>query len=81
MCSENEPQVGESPDLQALDELIQRQIAKAKLQKPPNVSASKISDSPLSEEILECEFSRKFSTATSDYYSRVSDPVQHIRHF
>ena len=43
--------------------------------------AAKISDSPLSEEILECEFSRKFSTLTFDYYSGVTNPVQHIRHF
>ena len=44
-------------------------------------SAAKISDSSLTEDILEHEFSRKFSTPTFDYYSGVSDPVQHIRHF
>ena len=45
------------------------------------LSTVKVSDSPLSQEILECEFSKMFSTLTFDYYSRVSDPVQHISHF
>jgi len=45
------------------------------------LSAVKISDSPLCKEILECEFPKKFSTPTFDYYSGVSDLVQHIRHF
>ena len=39
------------------------------------------SPTPLSKEILECEFPKKFSTPTYDYYSVVSDLVQHIRHF
>ena len=42
---------------------------------------AKIHESPLSKEIQESEFSKKFSTLTFDYYSRVSDLVQHIRHF
>ena len=45
------------------------------------LSATKVSDSSLSKEILECEFSKKFSTPIFDYYSGVSDLVQHIRHF
>jgi len=40
--------------------------------------AIRVTDSPLSEEILECEFSKKFATPTFDYISRISDPVQHI---
>jgi len=36
---------------------------------------------PLSEAILECEFLKKFTTLAFDYYSRASDPVQHIKHF
>ena len=43
--------------------------------------ATKIYDSPLSKEILKCVLLRKFSTPTFDYYSEVSDSVQHIRHF
>jgi len=45
-----------------------------------DTSSSKVSDSPLPEEILGCEFP-KLSTLTFDYYSGASDPVQHIRHF
>jgi len=30
---------------------------------------------------MKCEFSKKFTTLTFDYYSGVSDPLQHIRHF
>jgi len=67
--------------LQALDELIQRWITEAKLQSRPTPSAVKVSDSPLSKEIQKCEFPKKFSTLTFNYYSRVSDPVQYIRHF
>ena len=45
------------------------------------LEVSKVCDSPLSEETLKCEFSKKFSPPTFDYYSGASDPVQHIRHF
>ena len=45
------------------------------------LSTVKVFDSHLSKEILECDFPKKFSTLTFDYYSRVSDVVQHIRHF
>ena len=41
----------------------------------------KVSDSLLSKEILECEFSKKFTTPTFDYYFGANDPVHHIRHF
>ena len=47
MQSDSEPEVGGSPDLQALDELIQKRIAEARLQGHPTPSAAKISDSPL----------------------------------
>jgi len=30
---------------------------------------------------MECEFLKKFTTLTFDYYSGVSDPAQHISHF
>jgi len=43
--------------------------------------ATKISDSLLSEDILEREFTKMLSTVTFDYYSVASDPAQHIRHF
>ena len=54
---------------------------KAKLQSHPMPSAVKITDSPLSEEILECEFPNKFLAPTFDCYSGVNDPVQHTRYF
>ena len=68
------------PNLQALDELIQKWIAEARLQGLPTSSAVEVSDFPFSKEIQECEFS-KFSTLTFDYYSGMSDLVQYIRHF
>jgi len=73
----------ESPNIRILDELIERRIKEAKLHlnSRSTLSATKVFDSPLSKEILECEFSKKFSTSTFDYYSRMSDPIQHIRHF
>jgi len=46
MQSKSKPEVGESLDLLVLDELIQRRIAKAKLQGYPTPSTTKISDSP-----------------------------------
>ena len=45
------------------------------------LSATKVSDSPFSEDILEFKFPKKFSIPIFDYYSRVSDQVQRIRHF
>ena len=66
-----------SPNLLALDELIQKQIVEAKSLDHPS-SIIKINDSPLSKEIQRCEFPRKFSTHTFDYYCGVSDPVQYI---
>ena len=70
------------PDIRALDELVQRQIQEVKLQFRSRLiqAAAKVFDS-LSIEILECEFAKKLSTSTFDYYSRASDLVQHIRHF
>ena len=56
--------------LHALDELIQKRIGEAKLQNHLITLTTKILDFPLSEEIEECEFSRKFSTPTFDHYSR-----------
>jgi len=47
----------------------------------PTLLATKVSGFPLSEEILECEFLKKFSTLTFDYNSETSNPVQHTRHF
>ena len=37
-----------------------------------------VSNSPLFKEILGFEFLNKFLTLTFDYYSGVSDPVQHF---
>ena len=52
--SKSEPETRESSDIRTLDELIQRRIKEAKLQfdSRSTLSAVKISDSPLSEEIL-----------------------------
>jgi len=47
----------------------------AKLQSHPSLLTTKVSGSPLSKEILEYEFPKKFSTLTFDYYFGVSDPV------
>ena len=46
------------PDLHALDKLIQKQIVEAKL--PHLLPTTHINDSPLSKDIQECEFLRKF---------------------
>ena len=54
---------------------------KAAVRSGMTLATAKVSDSPLSEEILECEFPKKFSTPTFDYCCGASDPVQHIRHF
>ena len=40
-----------------------------------------MSQFPLTKEIQEFEFSRKFSTLIFDYYSRLSDLVHHIWHY
>ena len=50
-------------DFQALDKLIQRRIEKAKLQfgSQSTLSTVKVSNTPLTMEILECEFSKKDS--------------------
>ena len=40
-----------------------------------------IHESPLSKQIQESQFPKKFSTLTFDYDFGVSDLVQHIRHF
>ena len=64
-------------NLLVLDELIQKRIMEAmSLDHPTPIT--KIHDSPLSEEIQGCEFPRKFSTPSFEYYFRVSDPIQHI---
>ena len=73
MHSKSELEFGGSPDLRTLDELIQRR-AEAKLQSSPSLSTVKISDSPFSEEILECEFPKKFATPTFDYCYGMNDP-------
>jgi len=69
--------------LPSLDKVIQRRIKEDKLQFDCRsmLSTAKVSESSLSKEILECEFLKKFSTLTFDCYSRMGDPVQHIRHF
>jgi len=76
-----EPENRRSPYFHALDVLIQMWIGEAKLQSHPTVLTTKIPDFSLTKEIQECEFSRKFSIPTYDYYFRVNDPVQHIRHY
>jgi len=43
--------------------------------------SAKIHEFPFSKKILDCEFPKKFSTPTFNYYSEVSDPVQDLRHF
>ena len=78
---EGELENKQSSDLHALDALIQKWIVEAKLQSHPTTLTIKIPDSPLTKEIQEREFSRKFSTLIFDYYSGVSDPVQHIWHY
>ena len=67
----------EFPHIRILDELVQTQIQEVKLRfyHGPTLLAAKVSDSHLSEEILECEFLKQFSTLTFGYYSRGSDPV------
>ena len=69
-----------SPNLRTLNKLIQKQIREAKLLSHPTPIA-KVHKSPLSKKIQECEFTKKFSTPIFDYYSRVSDLVQHICYF
>jgi len=63
-----------------LDELIQKQIMEVKLLGHPT-SSIKTHATPLFKDIQEYEFPKKFCTLIFDYYSKVSDPVQHICHF
>ena len=66
--------IEELPDIIILDELVRRRIQEAKLHpcSEPTLSAIRVSDSPHCKEILKCEFSKKFSAPSFDYYSRVS---------
>jgi len=75
--------VEELSDIRTLDERVQRRLQEVKLQLCSGsiLSAAKFSDSSLFEEILKCEFAKKFSTPTFDYYSGTRNSVQHIRHF
>ena len=63
-----------SSNLLALEELIQKGIVKAKSLDHPS-PIIKIHNYPL---FKRCEFLRKFSITTFNYYSRVSDRIQHI---
>ena len=67
--------IEELPDIRTLDELVQRRIQEAKLQFCSGLilAVSKVLDSPLFEGIMECEFPRKFSDPTFDYYFGASD--------
>ena len=67
-----------SPNLLTLDESIQKRIVEAKSLDHPN-PITKINDSLLRRD-PKCKFPRKFLTPTFDYYFKVSDSVQHIRH-
>jgi len=77
--TDGDPKNSRSPDLCTLDELIQKRIGEARLLDQPTLT-TKIHESPLSKVIQEYEF-LKFSTPIFNYYSGVSDPVQHICHF
>jgi len=39
------------------------------------------SNSPFSENILECEFPKKFTAPASDYNSDLDDPIQHLSQY
>jgi len=73
-ADEGRPKNSTSPNLRTLDELIQKWIREARLL-DHSTPTTKIHESPLSKEIQEYEFPKKFSTQTFDYYSVVSDPV------
>ena len=44
----------------------------------PGSSILRISDFPLSEEIISHRFSKKFAIPIFDYYTEATDPVQHL---
>jgi len=69
--------IKEFPDIRILDELVQRRIEEVKLQlySGPKQAAARVSNSLLSEAILECVFSKKFTTLTFDYDYRINNPV------
>ena len=59
----------EFPDVRTLNKLVQRRVYEVKLQSlsEPTPTVAKVSDSSLSEEILECEFSKKSTSQAFDY--------------
>ena len=68
--TKGDPEINRSPDLYALDVLIQKRIVKVKMpHHNPNYPNPRFS---LSKEIQECEFPRKFLTPTFDYYYNAS---------
>ena len=73
--------IEEFPDIQTLNKLVQRRIEEAKLQLcgEPKQATTMVSNSPLSEVILECEFQKKKSWLWP--LTTTPESIQHIRHF
>jgi len=70
-------------NIRTLDKLVQRWTQEVKLQfhNGPTLTATKVSDSPLSEKILEHEFLKKFLTQTFEYNCGASNPVNTLDTF
>ena len=78
--TEGDPENNGSQNLHTRDELIPRRIIETKLPQDL-IPTTHIHYFPLSKDIQECKFLRKFSTPTIDSNFRARNSVQHIRHF
>ena len=80
--SESQSRPHKRQTIEDLRELIRKEVEEAGLKsKHAGSSHLRMSLSPLSQEILNVQFSRKFSTLSFEYYCGSSDPMQHLRHY
>jgi len=70
-----------TPCIEDVVEIVRKQIDEDNLQSRDGLGSSilRISDSPLSEEIMSHQFPKKFVIPNFDYYTKVTDLVQHLR--
>ena len=69
--------------VQDLDKLVRKRVEEVRMPYHGRLRAiaPDASNSPLSEDILENEFLKKFMISTFNCYSGQSDPVQHFRQY
>ena len=71
------------PRLDEVRELIRKEVQEAGLclTNKDGPATLRLTLSPLSPDILNIQFPRKFSVPTFEYYNGTSDPMQHLRHY